>query len=202
MNADDNDTPELAEIIEAAAERIARKSLGGWMPGRIESFNAATCRATVTPLLLEDETDELGEHYGRRRPVLDDVPVLFLAGGGVRIRVPLKRGDTVILLAGARSVDKWKNTGGEVTPEDERHHTLDDSVAIPVEIVGAANAAAFIEFTTDGLIKAGGNNPLVTRDEFLKHTHATAATGTPSPPIPHVTGGSAVSFPGTSKLRG
>lgn len=202
MNADDNDSPTLAEIIEAAAERIARRSLGGWMPGRIESFNATTCRAVITPLLLEDEIDELGERYARKRPTLDDIPILFLAGGGVRVRIPLKRGDTVILLPGARSVDRWKSSGGEVAPEDERHHDLADSVAIPVEIVGAPNASAFIEFTTDGLIKCGGNKPLVTRDEFLNHTHATAATGTPSPPIVSAAPGSAVTFPGTSKLRG
>lgn len=48
----------------------------------------------------------------------------------------------------------------------------------------------------------GGAEELVKRSEFLKHGHATAATGTPSVPIdisPLV--GSAITFPGTSVLK-
>ena len=203
MNADDNDTPTLAEIVEEAAERIARRSLGGWLPGRVESFDSATCRATIQPLVLENDVDEQGARITRRYPVINDVPIVSLGGGGIRIRVPIVKGDTVYLLFGARSMDKFKATGGtnEVDPDDERHHDLSDAIAIPAELVNPRNAAAFIEFTSAGLIKCGGDEPLVTRSEFLGHTHATAATGAPSPPITG-TPGSAITFPGTGKLRG
>lgn len=102
-----------------------------------------------------------------------------------------------------------------VFPNGDRAHALvvavDDrryrpAAGAPGEVVVYNHAGASIRLKADGTVEIGTDGgvfePLVKRSEFLKHTHATAALGTPSPPIAHVTGGSALAFPGTTKLRG
>lgn len=78
------------------------------------------------------------------------------------------------------------------------HSALDDVTLVVSgpEIVIEVDSGSTVEIR-----QAGGTAvPLVTREEFLSHTHATAGTGTPSPPVVGATPGSAVTFPGTTVL--
>ncbi len=196
MNADDNTEPTLEELLTGVAELVARRSLGGWLPGRVESYDAATGRANVQPLLLEPRETEAGGRETRRLPVINDVPVGMLGAGGMRVRFPVSKGDTVVLLFCARSSDKWKKLGGELDPDDdERHHSLSDAIAIPLDlsVPTRRNAGAFIEFTSTNTVEIGGSDRLVTKTEFDTHTHPAPGGATSAPTTPAT---------GTSKLRG
>lgn len=192
----------LTELIDAALDD-RQSGLRVALPGRIESYDKATRRATVQLLVQDGHVDGNGERQTTTVPPLTDVPVMFTGSNTVRIQFPIRPGDQCLVVFSSSSIAKWKSIGDVVDPDDDRHHHEADAIVIP-GLFGGGNVDdddAMIEFTDAGLIRAGGDEPLVTRSEFLAHTHATAGTGTPSPPISGPPG-SAVTFPGTGKLRG
>jgi hypothetical protein len=199
----DSLTPKLSEVLDAAIEG-ALEGVRVALPGRIEHYDKDTRRATVQLLVQDGHVDGDGERQTTTIAPLTDVPVMMHGSGTVRVKIPIRVGDPCWVLFASSSIAKVKTTDGAtvIDPADDRHHHESDAVVIPIPSLaaGSADDDAMIEFTDDGLIKAGGDEPLVKRSEFLAHTHATAGTGTPSPPI---TGpaGSAATFPGTGKLR-
>ena len=200
-----SDTPLLVEVLEAAIEGYVN-DLRVCMAGRIEAYDANTRRATVQILVQDRFIGEDGELRQVTIPQLTDCPVLGIGSGTVRILYPIKPGSQCWVMFSSSSLARLKsssNTTAVTDPGDDRHHHEADAVVIPIPSLSASKSsdATLIEFTDDGLIKAGGDDPLVKRSEFLAHTHATAGTGTPSPPISGPPG-SAATFPGTPKLRG
>lgn len=97
------------------------------LPARIERYDHAEQRADVLPLLRRAYAD--GEVQDM--PVVADVPVIWPRSGGAQMTMPVKRGDTVLLVFIDRSIDRWLAEGGTVTPDDRRQHDLSDAVAIP-----------------------------------------------------------------------
>lgn len=117
---------ELLEVIENAIRR-ASEDLHTFMPGRIESYDYRTQKATVKPLLkkryLDGDVLEL--------PVLGNVPVIFPRTGTAGITFPVKKGDKVGLIFAERSLERWYLTGEDSEPGDRRRYDLSDAVAIP-----------------------------------------------------------------------
>jgi hypothetical protein len=196
-----DDNPTLGDVFEAAF----RKTLSGlrtWLPGEIRAYDAVGRRATVQIMAPDGWVDETGARQTSTPPPLTDVPVPPCGSGSTRVKFPIRVGDPCIVLFSSSCLTAYKATGRLLDHGDDRHHHESDAIAIPMpRITGNVEDDAMIEFTDDGLIRAGGDEPLVTRAEFLGHTHATAGAGTPSPPISGPPG-SAVTFPGTPKLRG
>lgn len=200
-----SDTPSLSDVLEAAVEgRLARARTG--LPGRIQAYDATTRRATVQVLVTDGVIGEDGERRARELPAIPDVPVAAIGSRGIRIKFPIRVGDPCWLMFSSSSIARLKATGRLGDPGDDRHHHIADAVALPL-VFGFGDAPqdgdgdgdedAMIEFTTSGLIRAGGDEPLVTRSELLNHTHASFGAPpteiAPSGPTP---------FPGTGKLRG
>ncbi len=176
------------------------------MPGRVESYDSDRLSVSVSPAIgrgYKGEDDARAVEY---LPVIQNVPLMFPGSGGVRIKFPVTKGDTVLLVFSEASIDRWKaRGGGRVDPGDDRRFHLTDAIAIPglLDFGHAGDATPTIEFTTGGQIHAGGDKPLVTREEFLSHTHLTAGTGPATPPTTIVgPPGSALDFPGTTILKG
>jgi hypothetical protein len=196
--------PDLTDIVAAMIAANRKSMFGGWLPGRIETYDAAKCKASIQILLLEPRTMESGAVMNEPIAIINEVPVLTIADHhGIRMELALEKGDLVTVLFASRSVDRWLQRGGMIEPGDERDHDLNDAIAVPglFTFNNVRKPTAKIKFTQT-TVEIGGDSALVTRDEFLNHTHATAATGTPSPPIIGGTAGSAVTFPGTSILKG
>lgn len=177
------------------------------MPGRIESYEAGTQKASVQPLLqltLEDGTRQ-------RLPVINNVPVVWPRGGGAILSFPLAAGDGVLLIFSERSLDEWLAQGGETAPDDPRSFDLSDAIAVPglypfsaasdaderdvllkfrgTELrlgadgdVGIKTTAGFLRINKDGTVALGGAQELVAIvDELLTSllsmTVFTGATG-------------------------
>lgn len=122
--------PTLAEVIRAhVLSNLSELHVA--LPGRIESYDAATQQASVQPLIKSPITDEEGERQVERLPVIPGVPVQFPQGGGFRLTFPLAAGDTGLLLFSEVSLDVWLSEGGEVDPRDDRRHHLTDAIFIP-----------------------------------------------------------------------
>lgn len=168
----------LPDVLNKAIDG-AMARLRVMMPGRIESYNADTQRATVTPLIMDLVEAENGELVEIQLKPLTDVPVVFPGSGGVRIKFPIRAGHGCELVFASSSIARWKFSNGDrpVNPGDQRHHSLPDVVAHPGLQAQAEDASTMIEFT-DSEILAGGNTALVTKDEFNAHFHPVATTGT------------------------
>lgn len=96
------------------------------LPGEIISYDYTTQSASIQPLLNKVWS------YGdpTPMPILENVPVIFPRAGGASLTFPVVSGDTCLLLFIERSVDLWKTSGGQVSPDDPRKFNLSDGVAI------------------------------------------------------------------------
>jgi len=96
------------------------------LPGVIQSFDPATCTATVQPLpqkMMFDGTIV-------SRPVLIDCPVLFPAGGGAQMTFPVAAGDPCLVLFSDRRIDEILLNGSQSVPGDGRMHDLSDGFVL------------------------------------------------------------------------
>jgi hypothetical protein len=144
------------------------------LPGRIESYDSSTGRATVTPLVATSEVID-GERVWAALPPLPNVPVQALGDSRVRVKLPHKSGDPVILVFMSCSIDRWKANGGRVDdPGDGRRNSLSDAVAFPGGFHSHPDneddpldpfddVVPIIEFTSGGQIHAGGSDALATK---------------------------------------
>ena len=198
--------PSLSAVLNTAMrERLRAVRVA--LPARVESYDATTQQIVAQPLVMEGYIDETGDRLADRLPAIAGVPVVFPGAGGFRVTFPIAIGDTVLLVFASSSIDRWLALGGEVDPADDRRHALSDAIAIPglrdfAHALGNAPSSTMsigkdggptIEISgTD--VQIGGSNNLVTKAEFMAHVHATAGTGTPSPPT--------VTIAGTQVLKG
>jgi hypothetical protein len=210
-----NNTPTLASTIRGAIDaRLVDVHTA--MPARVETYDAATQKVSVQPLIRRGYVDERGDRATERLPVITEVPVVFPGAGGFRVTFPVQPGDTVLLVFSEASLDRWLVRGGEVDPDDDRRHALTDAIAIPgLRAFGQALASApadvmtagrdggpVIEFDTSE-IRVGGSQALATKADidalasvFSSHTHlhvpgpgtVTVPTDTPLPTAPSATG--------------
>lgn len=95
------------------------------LPAKIESYKNG--KAEVTLCLQRKVNDEL-----ITLPKLVDVPVMFprTNGGKSFLSMPIKKGDTGLVIFTERSIDRWKVGGGIVDPKDTRKFDLSDAVFI------------------------------------------------------------------------
>jgi hypothetical protein len=100
-------------------------------PARVESYNRTLQSCSVKPLVSRGVRVENGERVVDQHPVLVNVPVVFPGSGQTADTWELERGDTVLLVISSRSLDRLLVRGGEVDPEDDRRHNINDAVAIP-----------------------------------------------------------------------
>lgn len=195
----------LPAAVRAVVDSMLRE-LRVCEPARVEAYDPTRFRIDAQPLLRRGRIREDGVRVADRAPVVLDVPLVFPGSGGARLRWPVRRGDTVLLVYADRALDRWLNRGGELDPGDDRGHAITDAIAIPglLSFAEASDAAPLIEFTEDGRILAGGTAELATkadlealREWIATHVHpdpSSGFTGAPSTPPP--------SPAGTSTLRG
>lgn len=114
-------------------------------PARVDSYDAATQTATVTPVnrtLLKDGTYE-------DPPTLSDVPVGVLRGGGFFVACPIAAGDHVWLIFADSSTSEWRQTGQTAEPKDARRHGMGYPLALPMV---APDASALADASATDLV--------------------------------------------------
>lgn len=192
--------PTLAEVLTAAIDsRLGL--LHTALPGRVESYDAASQKATVKPLIQNVELPDEGAEILDVLPVLHDVPVVFPRTAGFFLSLPVAKGDLVLLVFLERSADLWLHSqGGDTNPVDPRRHDLSDAVAIPglfpfpralknaatdgVKLGGDAANAMRLEITAGGEFKVTvGSQPTLTLSQAGAAALLTLGTGAVSPAI-------------------
>lgn len=156
--------PRLSEVIrDFIQSQMSEMSFA--IPGRIESYDPATQRASVQPVIKRAFTNEEDERVIERLPVIPGVPVQFPQGGGFRLTFPIGAGDTGLLLFSDASLDVWLSVGGEVDPRDDRRSHMSDAIFIP-GVRSFANPIADAHATKLSLGKEGGPQLFIDASEI------------------------------------
>lgn len=124
------ETPTMPEVISEAI-RAKLLDVHVALPAKIESYDHATQKANITPLLRKKYLKDNAEVD---LPVINNVPVQWpsASGGTSFLHLPLKAGDVGMAIFCERSLDLWKSgDNSTVTPNDPRHHNLTDAIFIP-----------------------------------------------------------------------
>ena len=64
-------------------------------------------------------------------PVIPDVPVHFMGGGGITTTYGLKAGNEGFSVPASLGIDGWHQQGGIQSPGDTRQHAMWDAVFVP-----------------------------------------------------------------------
>lgn len=123
--------PTLSDVLEAAINAFLA-DVHTVLVGRVESYDPATQTISARAVVRRGFATEDGERATEELPVLNNVPVGFPGGTRGWITWPVAVGDTVLLLIGELSHDRWLQIGGAgVDPGDDRRFNLSDAFAIP-----------------------------------------------------------------------
>ena len=121
---------QAVEDIQKIIEAKIRSDIYTMLPAKVTNADNLTSAQTVDvmPLVGRLYTD------GTQLPTSEiyNVPIVFPAGGGALISLPVGVGDGVCLLFSMRDLDGWENSDGKeaVRTPSTRHHSVTDAVAI------------------------------------------------------------------------
>lgn len=145
----------LVDDMDDRIERLAR--VLDWQQATaivaiVEEFNVSAegvATVTATPCINARQNGVPVQY-----PPHPVVPVLYPSGGGRSFTWPLQKGDYVLLVYNMRSIDEWRERGGQnITPLDFRRFSLSDAVAIP----GLRPDVAPLKGTLDNAMRWGGD---------------------------------------------
>lgn len=123
------------------------------IPAKVVSYDDATNRATIKPLVMLGTTD--GQKISRAS--LANIPVFRFGGGGFFIRFPVKPGDFGWLKATDRDLSLIMQRGGlEDWPNTLRQHSFSDGMFFPDTlkswVIDGENADALVIQSLDGSV--------------------------------------------------
>lgn len=216
--------PKMTDLLAAFKLDVFR-SINCVKPGKVRTFDRTKKTASVEILFKRVLPTGATAEY----PVLVDVPVVTIQGGGGSIQFPIAAGDQGLLFFSDRNIDAWFQTGSAAPPNDGRAHDVSDAFFLcGVNAINSALApyddnvnivvpsgkklvlsgmATFDALGTEMLaLKADVDNLLTFVNSlittFNTHVHTSAAPGNPTtvPVAPFVTPPPTVV--GTTKLLG
>lgn len=114
-----------AELIKAMQDKIS-SNIRVAMPGLIETYEFKTCKASIKIDMQELYQNDTVVDY----PVIANVPVIHLRSGGAEISMPVKRGDSCLVIFMDRDIKAWLLGASKQPPKSRRLHHLNDAVAI------------------------------------------------------------------------
>jgi hypothetical protein len=127
--------PTFSEFIREAI-RADLLDLHVSMPGKVDTYDHTTQKASIVPLIKTKLKDYDSTEI--EIPVLNNVPVRWdcANGGESFIHLPLKPGDTGMIMFTDRSIDNYLSISStsEIVPlyhDNPRHHDLNDTWFIP-----------------------------------------------------------------------
>ncbi len=146
------------------------------LPGRVDSYNATTQRADVTPLIKRAVRTPDEDYLYEDLPQIPNVRVIHPGGEDWALHVPIKQGDTVQLIFQQWDPAEWMRTGEVSAPADKRRFSLAYATAIPgfraadQTIPGAVSDAitlshknGFVVKVTNSRVEVGGNSDSASR---------------------------------------
>lgn len=148
--AEEMSTEELLAALLEQQKREIRCSL----PGRIESYAKNKRRASIAIEMKLMLPDGNGGYVARELPVLQNVPVVMLSGGGCFVSLPLRKGDKVVVNFTDLALGAWLQKGSLCEPGDLDLHGLGGAYAYP----GILPSTAPLHSDDDSLMRLGIDN--------------------------------------------
>ena len=152
-NSDQAGRDELQGGVTEAIRRFFLNEFEGMLPARVVSYDDATNRAVIKPLVM------VGTTSGAKvsRAAVANIPVYRFGGGGFFMRFPIKQGDLGWLKANDRDISLIFQRGGlEDWPNTERLHKFSDAMFFPDTfkdwIIDGANIDAAVWQSMDGSV--------------------------------------------------
>jgi hypothetical protein len=133
--------------------RSALMGVDDMLPARVVSYDDASNRAVIQPLVMMGTSD--GKKVARAQ--VASVPVFRFGGGGFFIRFPIKAGDFGWLKANDRDISLILQRGGlEDWPNTERIHSFSDAMFFPDTlkdwVIDGGNADALVIQSMNGAV--------------------------------------------------
>lgn len=161
--------------IEETLEEVLQEVRDSWLaavhtalPGRVVRYDTDKQTADVQPQVKDIAFDEEGAAVTRSFPLLVNVPICFARGGGAFVGMPIKAGDTGLLVFSQLPIDRWRANGKESDPADNRRHSLTSAVFFP-GLSPKANVIAELSSNADFVAGfEGGNTIRVTESGDIK----------------------------------
>jgi hypothetical protein len=123
--------PTDRDVLDARAQQQSLEMFTA-LPGRVQSYDAATQLADIVPCIRHPVPQPDGTTLTEDLPVIPSVPVLWPRVGAWFLAMGLQPGDTVQLLFNSADIGPWLvGDGSTVNPADLRRHHLAHAVAIP-----------------------------------------------------------------------
>ena len=170
--------PDLVDVLEAREEALLL-DLDVAIPGRVQSYDAATQTANVIPLLRRPVPRADGEYDAAADPVCPSVPVVWPRVGAWSLTMALAPGDTGLLVCCDGDVGTWRAGSGDVVdPVNLQRHHLSHAVFLP----GLATRARALTAPASGTAAVVlGHDTSGSRVTFRADgsVEVTTATGTP-----------------------
>lgn len=100
------------------------------LPGIVQSYDATKGTCTVSPAVKAVMTTLAGVQYWVPIPLLVDIPVVYMGGGGFVATFPIQKDDEALVVFSARCIDGWWQNGGVQVQAEQRMHSLSDGFAL------------------------------------------------------------------------
>lgn len=94
-------------------------------------------KKTLVELQKNGDYTQVAKSY----PLVIDVPFISLRGGSTGLSLPIKKGDTCILMYNDRSIDEWFASGAITQVSSTRLHSMSDAIAL----IGVSSLKNLIE---------------------------------------------------------
>ena len=121
------ETEKKLSVIMAQAIEKRMSNVHTCMPGKIQTYDAATQTATVIPQFIRTYSN--GDVVAL--PVISKVPVMFPRTKSAWIKLPVKPGDSVMLHFAERSIERWLDKNEPVDPQSGNRFDINDAIAVP-----------------------------------------------------------------------
>lgn len=114
-----------------------RSAMGGWQAkmwtsavGLVSSVDLAKGTIEVQPATMSQVRLPDGSLTWVQLPLLVDVPIIILSGGGMCATFPVAVGNEALVLFASRCIDSWWQSGKISVPPAVRMHDLSDGFAL------------------------------------------------------------------------
>lgn len=101
------------------------------LPGIVDNVDLVKGTCSVQPSIKAQVTSKDGTKSWVQLPLLPDVPIQFMGGGGFVMTFPFAKGDEGLIVFACRCIDSWWQSGGVQTQAELRLHDLSDGFFVP-----------------------------------------------------------------------
>jgi len=148
-----NSSGDLSGGMREIFAKFLQSSIDDMLPAKIVTYDRATNRATVKPMIAMVTTN--GDNISRNQ--LASIPVLNIGGGGAILSFNLLPGDLGWIKASDRDIAEFLKRYSESVPSTKRIHDFNNGLFIPDVMTGYTideeDGANAVLQTLDGLVK-------------------------------------------------